>query len=162
MPWDRPYVGGVEGLNERSLVMIRPILAAAILLALPTGAIAQDKGAGDGTAPKRIRSVTLTSPTEKCPPSTGDEIVVCTTLDNPYRIPKELRDAGVIPNNRQAWTNRVADDEQTGREAAGLPDTCSPVGTGGQTGCSRALARQFKATKRARANGQDPDAPNGE
>ena len=142
--------------------MIRPILAAAILLALPAEAFAQDKQAESGQPPKRIRSVTLTAPDQKCPPSTNDEVVVCVTLDQPYRIPKELRDAGVIPNNRQAWTNRVADDEQTSREAAGLPDTCSPVGSGGQTGCSRALARQFKATKRAKANGQDPDAPNGE
>lgn len=139
--------------------MIRSLLATAALFALPMSAIAQDK-APDGT-PKRIRSVTLTTPDQKCPPSTDDEIIVCTTLDNPYRIPKELRDSGVIPNNRSAWTNRVADDEQTGREAAGLPNTCSPVGTGGQTGCARALARQFKDTKRAKANGQDPDAPDG-
>lgn len=140
--------------------MIRSLLAATALLALPMSAIAQDKAA-NGT-PKRIRSVTLTTPDQKCPPSTDDEIVVCNVLENPYRIPKELRDSGVIPNNRQAWTNRVADDEQTSRVAAGLPDTCSPVGTGGQTGCARALARGFKATKRAKATGQDPDAPDGQ
>ena len=89
-----------------------------------------------------------------CPPSTNDEVVVCTRVENPYRIPKELRDAGPIPNKNQAWTNRVAADEQTSREAAGLPDTCSPVGSGGQTGCSQAAARAWAAERRAKANGQ--------
>lgn len=133
--------------------MFRTAFAALTLLALPVGAIAQDKQAETGQPPKRIKSVTI-SATEKCPPSTGDEIIVCTTVDNPYRIPKDLRDSGPIKPSNQAWTNRVASDEQTSRVAAGLPDTCSPVGTGGQTGCSRALARQFKANKRAKANGQ--------
>jgi hypothetical protein len=137
--------------------MFRTAFAALTLLTLPVGAIAQDRQAETGQPPKRIKSVTI-SATEKCPPSTGDEIVVCTTVDNPYRIPKELRDTGPIKPSNQAWTNRVAADEQTGREAAGLPDTCSPVGTGGQTGCARALARQFKAEKRARANGENPNA----
>ncbi|HEX4694010.1 hypothetical protein [Sphingomonas sp.] len=142
--------------------MIRTAFAALTLLALPATAIAQDKSADSSQPPKRIRSVTLTTPDEKCPPSTGDEIVVCTTVDEPYRIPKALRGAGPIPPNRQAWTNRVAADEQTGREAAGLPDTCSPVGTGGQTGCARAAARAFAAERRAKANGQDPNESNGE
>jgi hypothetical protein len=133
--------------------MLRTAFAALTMLALPLTAIAQDKQAETGQPPKRIKSVTI-SATEKCPPSTGDEIIVCTTVDNPYRIPKELRDTGPIKPSNQAWTNRVASDEQTSREAAGLPDTCSPVGTGGQTGCARALARQFKADKRAKANGQ--------
>lgn len=140
--------------------MIRTVFALA-LIALPAGAIAQSKAADTSQAqPKRIRSVQIT-PSQKCPESTGDEVIVCTTIDNPYRIPKELRGSGPIPNHRQAWTNRVAADEQTGREAAGLPDTCSPVGTGGQTGCSRALARQFKAEKRAKADGDDPNASTG-
>ncbi|MBN8807227.1 MAG: hypothetical protein J0I47_03165 [Sphingomonas sp.] len=153
--------------------MIRTAIALA-LIALPVGAIAQSQStAASGTSaqsqtmgqtgqPKRIRSVTLTSPDQKCPASSGDEVVVCTTLDNPYRIPKELRDRGPIPSNRQAWTNRVAADEQSGREAAGLPDTCSPVGSGGQTGCARAAARAFKAEKRVKGTDQDPNAPDGQ
>ncbi|MDB5679169.1 hypothetical protein [Sphingomonas bacterium] len=138
--------------------MLRTAFAALALLALPVTAIAQDKQAETGQPPKRIKSVTI-SATETCPPSTGDEIIVCTKVDNPYRIPKELRDSGPIKPSNQAWTNRVASDEQTSREAAGLPDTCSPVGTGGQTGCARALARQFKADKRAKGTNEDPNAP---
>ena len=137
--------------------MFRTAFATVALLALPLTAVAQDKQAETGQPPKRIKSVTIGT-TEKCPPSTDDEVVVCTRVDNPYRIPKELRDSGPIAPSNQAWTNRVAADEQTSRSAAGLPDTCSPVGTGGQTGCARAAARAFKAEKRARANGEDPNA----
>ncbi len=138
--------------------MLRTAFAALTLLALPVGAMAQDKQAESGNPPQRIKSVTIGT-TEKCPESTADEIVVCNRIDNPYRIPKELRDSGPIPMKNQAWTTRLADDEQISREAAGLPDTCSPVGSGGQTGCARALARQFKAEKRARGTNEDPNAP---
>ena len=105
-----------------------------------------------------VKTVTIGA-TEKCPESTADEIVVCNKVDNPYRIPKELRDSGPIPSKNQAWTTRLAGDEQTSREAAGLPDTCSPVGTGGQTGCARAAARAFKADKRAKGTNEDPNQP---
>ena len=138
--------------------MIRSAFAVLTLLALPVGAMAQDKQAESGQPPKRIKSVTI-SATEKCPESTNDEIVVCTRVDNPYRIPKELRDSAPIPSKNQAWTTRLATDEQTSREAAGLPDTCSPVGTGGQTGCARAAARAFKADKRAKGTSEDPNQP---
>jgi len=146
--------------------MIRTAIAAIALLAGPAAAIAQDaapqaapdKQAETGQPPQRVRSVTLTK-NEKCPPSTNTDIVVCTTVEDPYRIPKALRDSGPIPGPRQAWTNRVAADEQTSRAAAGLPDTCSPVGSGGQSGCSMAAARAWAAEKRAKANGQDPNQP---
>lgn len=136
--------------------MIRTAFAALVLLAVPASALAQattDKPAQTGESVKRIRSVTL-QPDQKCPPSTGDEIVVCTTVEDPYRIPKPLRGAGPIPPARQSWVNRVAADEQTSREAAGLPNTCSPVGSGGQTGCSQSAARAWAADRRAKANGQ--------
>jgi hypothetical protein len=133
--------------------MFRSAIATAILLAMPATAIAQDKQAETGQPPKRIRSVTITS-NEKCPQSSSDEIVVCTTVQDPYRIPKELRGAGPIPPSRQSWVNRVAADEETSREAAGLPNTCSPVGSGGATGCSQAAARAWAAERRAKANGQ--------
>ncbi|MEO5937790.1 MAG: hypothetical protein ABIQ43_02135 [Sphingomonas sp.] len=138
--------------------MLRTAFAALTLLALPLTAIAQDKQSESGQPPKRIKSVTV-SATDKCPESTADEVVVCTRVDNPYRIPKELRDSGPIPSKNQAWTTRLATDEQTSRAAAGLPDTCSPVGSGGQTGCARAIARQFKAEKRAKGTSEDPNAP---
>lgn len=152
--------------------MIRPAVIALALLAGPAIAIAQDKPADipaasnagvdrqaeTGQPPKRVRSVTLTR-NEKCPESSTTEVVICTTIEDPYRIPKALRESGPIPGPRQAWTNRVAADEQTGRVAAGLPDTCSPVGSGGATGCSRAALQAWSAEQRAKRNGQDPNQP---
>ncbi|WP_334004542.1 hypothetical protein [Sphingomonas aerolata] len=94
---------------------------------------------------------------QKCPTSTNGEIVVCSTLDQPYRIPKELRDTAPIAAQNQSWVNRAATVDQVGRVAGGLPDTCSPVGTGGQSGCALARARAYSAERRAQAAGQAID-----
>jgi len=127
--------------------MLRPVFIAA-LLALPSAAVAQN---GNGQAPQRVRSVTLAKG-QKCPPAASpDEVVVCQTLDEPYRIPRNLRNDGPIPAANQSWVNRAAADDQTGRVAGGLPDTCSPVGTGGQSGCAMQQNQQWAAEKRAQA-----------
>jgi hypothetical protein len=47
-----------------------------------------------------------------------------------------LRDDSRSPAQNQSWVNRAATIDQVGRVAGGIPDTCSPVGTGGQSGCS--------------------------
>lgn len=127
--------------------MFRPVLIAA-LLTLPAIASAQDKQAETGQPPQRIRNVQLTNG-QKCPESTGDEIVVCSPIDEPYRIPKALRDDKPVAAANQSWVNRAATVDQVGRVAGGLPDTCSPVGTGGQSGCALARAQAFSAEKRA-------------
>lgn len=122
--------------------MFRLILATA-LIAAPSLAVAQT-----GSPPQRIRSVTITKG-QKCPPSTPGEVVVCRTEDEPYRIPGPLRDDGPVAAANQSWVNRAATVDQVGRVAGGLPDTCSPVGTGGQSGCAQAYAQQWAAERRA-------------
>lgn len=123
--------------------MLRLVLIAA-LVAAP--AFAQE-----GSPPKRIRSVEVRKG-ESCPKAAGDEVVVCRTIEEPYRIPSELRDEGAAaqPTN-QSWVNRAATVDQVSRVAGGLPDTCSAIGTGGQTGCFQQRAQAFAAEKRARA-----------
>jgi len=134
--------------------MIRPLLAA-VLIASPAIAAAQsDQTAASGTPPQRVRSVTVGAG-QACPKSTESEIVICSTLDQPYRIPKQFRDSGPIPAQNQAWGNRVATQEQVSRVAGGLPDTCSPVGSGGQSGCALMTNRQWSAERRAQ---RDADA----
>lgn len=134
--------------------MLRPILLVS-LMALPSIAAAQDQQAETGQPPQRVRSVTIARG-QACPKGTGNEVVVCSTLDEPYRIPKQLRDDGPIPSANQSWVNRTDADEQTARVAGGLPDTCSPVGTGGQSGCALQQNQQWAAEKRAqRAAAQD-------
>ncbi|WP_404339492.1 hypothetical protein AB2M62_08835 [Sphingomonas sp. MMS12-HWE2-04] len=119
--------------------MISRTLIAAMLLASP--AIAQDKQKADGP-PKRIRSVLLYND-EQCPKSADpEEIVVCANAgDSPYRIPKQFRNQPDESAGAQAWTNRVETVEQVNR--AGLPNSCSPVGSGGQTGCTRQMLQQW-------------------
>ena len=132
-------------------------LTALLLLATPTALFAQDQQAESGQPPKRIRNVQL-APGEKCPPSTGDEVVICGTLEQPYRIPKELRDSGPVPAANQSWVNRAASADSVGRVAGGLPDTCSPVGTGGQSGCAMQTNQQWAAEERARRAANAPAA----
>ncbi len=84
---------------------------------------------------------------DPCPPSEGDEIVVCARLpDNDrYRIPKELRADPLAPAN-QAWANRARSIETVG--ATGI-NSCSPAGAGGFTGCFAQLARQAREEREA-------------
>ena len=135
------------------------LIAAAALLAAPTLASAQEGATGQ--SPQRVRSVTLTGE-EKCPPSTADEVVVCSRInpDEQFRIPKELRNTAEPAPQNQSWVNRTVQAEQASRVGAGLPDSCSPVGTGGQSGCALALNRAYAAEKRA-AEKNDAMVPGG-
>jgi hypothetical protein len=122
-----------------------PILA--MLMAIPAAALAQGEPSG---APQRIRSVTILRG-QPCPPAVGDEVVVCTTIIEPYRIPSALRRSEPSASN-QSWVNRTATMDRIGRAAGGLPDTCSPVGTGGQSGCALSWNNAYAAQRRADAN----------
>lgn len=134
------------------------LLSAVSLVLVPAGALAQtaptsstaQAQAETGRAPSRIRNVQLTG-SDKCPTAQGDEIVVCSRInpDEQYRIPKQLRNTAEPAAQNQSWINRTAAADQVGRVAGGLPDTCSPVGTGGQTGCSQMWARAYAAEKKA-------------
>ena len=132
--------------------MFRTVLPGTIvaitLIAAPTLAAAQD-----GAPPKRIRSFEIKKG-EPCPKAVSkDEVVVCRTLEEPYRIPSSLRDEGAkLQATNQSWVNRAATIDQVGRVAGGLPDTCSVVGTGGQSGCALQANQAYAADKRARAS----------
>ncbi len=127
-----------------------PAIASAQTVPAATTTTAPDRQAETGKPPERIRSVTLNNG-QKCPESTPTDIVVCSTIPEPYRIPKTLRDSGPIPTSRQSWTNTAAALDHIGRVAGGLPDTCSPVGTGGQSGCALQANQEWAADRRARA-----------
>ncbi|MFA5989192.1 MAG: hypothetical protein WC803_06240 [Sphingomonas sp.] len=124
---------------------MRPMLIAAMLLSLSVAGIAAAQESSE--PPKRIRSILL-GDNEKCPQSTADEIIVCGRQDEPYRIPKQLRKTPE-PRQSQSWTARVAALDEVSRKSSGLPDSCSAVGTGGQTGCTALLLRQWRAERAA-------------
>jgi hypothetical protein len=104
------------------------IVTAAIGLA-PSPAAAQDE-AGD-----KVNVVDVFGE-EPCPPSSDNEIVVCRRLDEGerYRIPEALRSSDRPAN--QSWASRVRSFEAVGDFG---PLSCTPVGAGGELGCTAKL-----------------------
>ena len=139
----------------RSLVLA----AAASAAIVPAAAMAQSQ-AESGQPPQRIRQVTLTGD-EKCPTAASDEIVVCSRLnpDEQFRVPKELRRPPEVPAQNQSWVNRAAAVDRVGRVAGGLPNTCSPIGAGGQTGCGVAAGQAWAAERRQARREEDATIP---
>jgi hypothetical protein len=111
-----------------------------------TGTPTMIRNVGPGPT-RRIRNVQLTTG-QNCPKAEPGEVVVCGTPEEPYRLPKRFRDQPQRGNS--SWVNRAAEIDDVSRTAGGLPNTCSPVGSGGQTGCSQMIARQYAADRRAR------------
>jgi len=124
--------------------MVRLIVAAAALT-LPGAALAQD--AASDAPPERVRSVVLYGD-QTCPkPAEEGEVVVCAQGDSsPYRIPSELRQPVERPD-ATSWAVRVDDMMQANR--VGLPNSCSPVGSGGQSGCTTQMIQQWRAERAA-------------
>lgn len=87
---------------------------------------------------------------DPCPPGKNDEIVVCAREPESerYRIPKRFRGKKGENAPSNAWGNKVRTVDDASRTAAGLPDTCSAVGSGGQTGCYRSFVTQAAAQRR--------------
>ena len=120
--------------------MIRQIASVAAVTALATftaPAAAQDEA--------RVNQLIIYGE-DQCPQSTGDEITVCARLDESerYRIPPDLRQSDDPAN--QPWTNRVKSFEAVG---AFGPLSCTPVGLGGELGCT---AKMIEAAYAERAN----------
>jgi hypothetical protein len=116
--------------------------------ALP-GAPRRTAEMGPGEVPKRapINGVLVLYGNERCPTNTdGDEIVICErrSAQEQYRMPKELREFVVTPENA-AWAAKVEATTETGVGANSV-GSCSVVGAGGQTGCA---AQQFRTYGRA-------------
>lgn len=96
--------------------------------------------------PERIASLTVYG-NDPCPPGADDEIVVCgrEPESERYRIPKSLRETKYQPPAR-SWASRVHTLDDVSR--AGRPNSCSVVGTGGQTGCYAHALEQWFAERR--------------
>lgn len=105
-------------------------------------AAAQDQG-GD-----KVNQVIIFGEDE-CPQSDGDTITVCARLDESerYRIPPRLRQSG-SPEN-QSWTRRAESLEAVGDFG---PLSCTPVGAGGDLGCTMEMIEKAYAE---RAQGSD-------
>ena len=115
--------------------------AAAIVpaFALSAPAAAQDAG-GD-----RVNTLIIYGD-DPCPKSTPDEITVCARLEEEerFRIPETLRQSDDPAN--ESWASRVQSFEAVGDFG---PLSCSPVGAGGELGCTAKMietAYEEKAT----------------
>lgn len=84
---------------------------------------------------------------DECPPPVGDEIVACARLPESerYRIPPPLREKRPDTVGGQSWSNHVESYQNVARLSR--PDSCSPVGSYGYSGCTAAALRQWFAER---------------
>ena len=83
---------------------------------------------------------------QKCPTdANGNEIVVCVRRapGEQFRIPKELRDLKVTPEN-ESWAAKAGANDRVGQDGIG---SCSNVGAGGASGCFVQAGRAYKKQK---------------
>lgn len=117
----------------------RSILIPLTLLALAAG------GARAAEPDERIQALVVYGD-DPCPQADDGSIVVCARKPESerYRIPKPLRDKAVT-SGTQAWGSRVQTLDAASR--AILPNSCSPIGSNGYTGCTLAMLRQWYAER---------------
>ena len=119
------------------------VLAAGIALGLlPTAPAAAQNAPQNG--------VLVIYGEQKCPTTQeGDEVVVCVRrkASEQFRIPKELRELEITPEN-ESWAVRAKANDTAGDSGIG---SCSTVGPGGASGCFSQQADQYRATKKKKA-----------
>lgn len=134
-------------MNKAGLLL--PLLAT-LTLAMPAGA--QDDSLGQSAQPPQRTSVLYTYGDEPCPEPEGNEIVVCAQQPESerYRVPKELREElkDDAPVGGGSWASKVEGYDNIARQTR--PDSCSPVGSYGYTGCAALALRQWFEARRAR------------
>jgi hypothetical protein len=126
---------------------MKPLLLAAAGAGLALAAApAAAQGASAPPAAEPKISAMVVYGDDPCPPSTGDTIVVCARKPEGerYRIPEILRGDPNDPRN-QAWAERATALEYAGRSGIG---SCSPVGSGGASGCFNQIVREARAERR--------------
>lgn len=96
--------------------------------------------------PQKIMNLTVYGD-DPCPKSEGSDIVVCARRPESerYRIPKKLREQPE-PSGGPGWGSQVATMEQVQRQT--LPNSCSPNGSYGFTGCAAQRLAQWFAERR--------------
>lgn len=148
---------------------MRMILAAAMLVASPLAAQSVMPGTAvpakpGEAAPKPVSApgeVSRSAPVngvltlfgnERCPTNAqGEEIVICVrrSAQEQYRVPKELRDFVVTPQN-ESWAAKAQGTLDAGVGVNGI-GSCSAVGPGGASGCFNQRVRESRRENVARA-----------
>lgn len=110
-------------------------------------AIAAGDLSATGSPPEKVTSMVVYG-NDPCPRSTSDEIVVCARLPESerYRVPKSLRNKRKHSPANTAWGKRGIEElEYVSR--TGRPNSCTPVGSFGQSGCTQQLLSQWRAER---------------
>lgn len=130
---------------------MRLALLSLLLIAAP--AIAAD---GDADAPRRIEITVYGD--DPCPAARDGEIVVCAREPEAerFRIPKTLREKPVDEAETQTGTGRARSIDEAARTT--MPNSCSPVGSGGQSGCTAEMMRAWREARQAMAAEADAQA----
>jgi hypothetical protein len=111
------------------------------LLLLTAPAVAQDP-------PTERISTLVVFGNDPCPKSTADEVVVCARQPESerFRIPKSLRKREYNAARDGSWAGTAKVLESVNQQ--GLPNSCSPIGSYGFTGC---FARFLAENRRGRS-----------
>ncbi|MEA3004244.1 MAG: hypothetical protein QOH81_3032 [Sphingomonadales bacterium] len=139
----------IIGRSPRRVPGLGPGLSKAALLSVL--AIASPAAA---EIPERTTNL-LVYGDDPCPSSTDEEVVVCARRpeNERYRIPKPLRDKERRTDPAStSWASHWAGVEDMTRYTR--PDSCSPVGSFGFTGCTQAMLRQWWQERRAAGSTQ--------
>ena len=126
-------------------------LLAALALAAPALAQEDDGSLAQSSTPPERTSILYTYGDEPCPEAQEGEIVVCAQRPEAerYRVPKELREELKEEEavGGGSWASQVEGYENVAR--ASRPNSCSPVGSYGFTGCAAAALRDWFEARRA-------------
>ncbi|MDB5695483.1 MAG: hypothetical protein JWN21_1026 [Sphingomonas bacterium] len=140
---------------------MRMLMIAALMVAPPLtaqvagpGVEAPKANAGTGEVARgaAINGVLTLYGNQRCPTDTnGNEVVVCVrrSAAEQYRVPKELREFEVTPENA-SWAAKAQGTLAAG-EGVNAIGSCSVVGPGGQSGCFLQSARANRAENKQRA-----------
>ena len=133
-------------MNKAGLLL--PLFAA---LVFASPATAQDESLAQSAEPPQKTSVLYTFGDDPCPEPVGDEIIVCAQQPESerYRVPKELREElkEDVAVGGGSWASQVEGYDNIAR--ATRPNSCSPVGSYGFTGCASAALREWFEARRA-------------
>ena len=150
---------------------LAPILALAAMALLAPPTLAQTAGpalpgaarptpASDAEVSRNapVNGVLVLYGNQRCPTNKdGAEVVVCVRrgAEEQFRIPKELREFEVTPEN-QAWAARTESVLAEGTGVNGI-GSCSTTGPGGASGCFLQQARRNRAENRQRQKAEALD-----
>lgn len=116
----------------RYAFLLSPLLAAL----LPVPALAESL--------PPVTTTTTVYGNDPCPKPRGNDIIVCAREPEGerYRIPKRFRTPPRVESGESAsWASRVQGLEDAQRTTR--PNSCSAIGSNGQTGCTQAMIRQW-------------------